>query len=96
MCVTGARRSARDLDLHKGRPDDRLANLWRGGVQTRHAARHQIGDILAAVRKAYGDEEDRIRDRSGDHLVAGSIYGAVFIDPKGGSVTLIFIGLNGE
>jgi len=56
----------------------------------------KIGDTVAAVRKAYGDVEDKSRGQSRDSFVAGSLYGGVIFDLKDGKVTQIFIGASAE
>jgi hypothetical protein len=74
-----------------------VSQIW-GEAGCKLATRRgiKIGDTIAAVRKAYGDVEDKSRGKSSDHFVAGSIYGGVFFDLKDGKVTQIFIGANAE
>jgi len=55
-----------------------------------------IGSSEAAVRKAYGSLEEKSEGKPGESFVAGSIYGGVIFQFKGGKVTEIFIGAAAE
>lgn len=55
-----------------------------------------IGSSVAAVRKAYGNVEEKSESRAGESFVAGSIYGGVIFSLKGGKVTGIFLGAAAE
>jgi hypothetical protein len=50
----------------------------------------------AAVRKAYGALEENTESKRGETFVAGSIYGGVIFQFKGGKVAEIFIGAAAE
>ena len=74
-----------------------VSQIW-GDAGCKFATRRgiKVGDTIAAVRKAYGDAEDKSRGRSRDSFVAGSLYGGVVFDLKDGKVTQIFIGASAE
>ncbi len=55
----------------------------------------KIGSPESAVRKAYGAHESK-EDRKAEQLVAGSIYGGIIFDFKGGKVSRIFFGAVAE
>lgn len=85
-----------------------LATAKRGGTQTlltisasarcglTTARGIGIGSSESAVRKAYGPLEDKSESKRGETFVAGSIYGGVIFQFKGGKVTEIFIGAAAE
>ena len=56
----------------------------------------RIGSTEAAVRKAYGRQEDKEQSAPGKSFVAGSIYGGVIFHFSGGKVSEIFIGAAAE
>lgn len=55
-----------------------------------------IGSPEAAVKKAYGNVRDKEQSVAGKTFVAGSIYGGVIFQFKGGKVSEIFIGAAAE
>ncbi len=55
-----------------------------------------IGATEAEVRSAYGSVEEAESSTPGETFVAGSIYGGVIFDFKGGKVSQIFLGAGAE
>lgn len=74
--------------------------LWSisatGGCSLITARGIRIGSSEAAVRKAYGKEEDKSSSVRGESFVAGSVYGGVIFHFEKGKVSDIFIGAAAE
>jgi hypothetical protein len=73
-----------------------LSLTARGACQFATARGIKIGSSEAEVRKAYGSVQDKEQSAAGKTFVAGSIYGGVIFQFKGGKVSEIFIGAAAE